>query len=116
MFKKILKLFKKGAKAVPKGKDQAAVGGGFEWPSGMRIGVFGHTNSGKTVYFTVLNEECKVSKNLGLSVTDNITAGEFLANYRALWGLGSSCLPPEHPRRRTGSPTSRTCRHRPCRS
>ncbi len=90
MFKKIFKLFKKGAKAAPKGKDQAAVGGGFDWPSGMRIGVFGHSNSGKTVYFTVLNEECKVSKNLGLSVTDNITAGEFLANYRALWGLGTS--------------------------
>jgi hypothetical protein len=90
VFKKIFKLFKKGAKAAPKGKDQAAVGGGFDWPSGMRIGVFGHSNSGKTVYFTVLNEECKVSKNLGLSVTDNITAGEFLANYRALWGLGTS--------------------------
>ncbi len=86
---KIFKLFKKGAKAAPKGKDQV-VGGGFDWPSGMRIGVFGHSNSGKTVYFTVLNEECKVSKNLGLSVTDNITAGEFLANYRALWGLGTS--------------------------
>jgi len=87
---KILKLFKKGAKAMPKGKGQVAAGGGFDWPSGLRIGVFGHANSGKTVYFTVLNEECKVSKNLGLSVTDNPTAGEFLTNYRALWGLGTS--------------------------
>jgi len=87
---KILKLFKKGAKAMPKGKGDVAGGGGFDWPSGLRIGVFGHANSGKTVYFTVLNEECKVSKDLGLSVTDNLTAGEFLTNYRALWGLGTS--------------------------
>ncbi len=86
---KILKLFKKGAKHVPKGSAGAVVSD-FDWPSGMRIGVFGHANSGKTVYFTVLNEDCKVSKELGLSVTDNPTAGEFLANYRAIWGLGTS--------------------------
>ncbi|MDH3889901.1 MAG: hypothetical protein OEV49_02355 [candidate division Zixibacteria bacterium] len=89
MFKKILKLGKKGAKHVPKGGAPAA-SSGIEWPPGMRIGVFGHANSGKTVYFTVLNEECKVSKDLGLSVTDNPTAGEFLSNYRAIWGLGTS--------------------------
>lgn len=87
---KILKLFKKGAKHAPKGKGQVAAGGGIDWPSGMRIGVYGHANAGKTVYFTVLNEESKISKDLGLSVTDNITAGEFLTNYRALWGLGTS--------------------------
>jgi hypothetical protein len=86
---KIFKLFKKGAKHAPKGKRGAAASG-FDWPSGMRIGVFGHSNCGKTVYFTVLNEESKVSRDLGLSVTDNPTAGEFLTNYRAIWGLGTS--------------------------
>lgn len=86
---KIFKLFKKGAKHAPKGKGGTAASA-FDWPSGMRIGVFGHSNCGKTVYFTVLNEECKVSRDLGLSVTDNATAGEFLTNYRAIWGLGTS--------------------------
>lgn len=82
------KLFKKGSKSASAGKGKA--GGAFEWPSGVRIGVFGHTNSGKTVSYTVLNEECKISRDLQLSVTDNATAGEFLRNYRALWGLSTS--------------------------
>jgi hypothetical protein len=86
---KIFKIFKKGSKLAGKKKGQKPAGG-FDWPSGVRIGVFGHTNSGKTVYFTVLNEECKVSRGLQLSVTDNATAGEFLKNYRAIWGLGTS--------------------------
>lgn len=65
-------------------------GGGLTWPAGTRIGIFGHDNSGKTVYYTVLNEECKISKDLQISVTDNSTAGEFLSNYRSIWGLGST--------------------------
>jgi len=87
-FGKIFKVFKKGSKLAGKGKGKA--GAEFEWPSGLRIGVFGHANSGKTVTFTVLNEECKVSRDLQVSVTDNPTAAEFLRNYRAIWGLGSS--------------------------
>lgn len=88
-FGKIFKVFKKGKKAASAaGGGQAS--GGFDWPSGLRIGVYGHANSGKTVYFTVLNEESKIARNLQLSVNDNITAGEFLANYRALWGIGAT--------------------------
>lgn len=86
---KIFKVFKKGTKAASKQKGKK-VEGGFEWPPGVRIGVYGHANSGKTVYFTVLNEECKVAKNLQISVTDNATAGEFLTNYRAIWGMGTA--------------------------
>ncbi len=88
-FGKIFKIFKKGSKAAQKRKGQKA-SGGFDWPSGVRIGVYGHTNAGKTVYFTVLNEECKIARDLQLSVTDNATAGEFLTNYRSLWGLGTT--------------------------
>ncbi|MEE9443256.1 MAG: GTPase domain-containing protein [candidate division Zixibacteria bacterium] len=86
---KIFKFFKKGAKAAggAKGKKGETPS---HWPSGTRIGIYGHSNSGKTVYFTVLNEECKISKRLQISVTDNITAGEFLSNYRSLWGLGTA--------------------------
>ncbi|MDD3731123.1 MAG: hypothetical protein PHU88_01970 [candidate division Zixibacteria bacterium] len=86
----ILKIFKKGSKAAGKHKGKKGPAPGKSWPSGIRIGVFGHANSGKTIYFTVLNEECKISKNLQISVTDNATAGEFLNNYRSIWGLGTS--------------------------
>jgi len=88
-FGAIFKIFKKGSKAASRGKGKKAAGG-FTWPSGIRIGIYGHSNSGKTVYYTVLNEECKISKKLQISVTDNATAGEFLANYRSLWGLGTA--------------------------
>jgi hypothetical protein len=89
-FGKVFKVFKKGAKATSKRKGKgAAAAGGFEWPSGVRIGLYGHDNSGKTVYFTVLNEECKISRNLQISVTDNATAAEFLTNYRRIWGVGT---------------------------
>lgn len=88
-FGKIFKILKKGSKAAGKPKGQKP-SGGFEWPSGLRLGLFGHANSGKTVYYTVLNEECKISRKVQLSVTDNATAGEFLKNYRSLWGLGTT--------------------------
>ncbi|MBD3401928.1 hypothetical protein GF420_03455 [candidate division GN15 bacterium] len=83
---KIFGFLKKGAKAASKSKGKDA--GGIEWPDGIRVGLYGHANSGKTVYYTVLNEECKIAKDLQISVTDNATSGEFLANYRAIWGLG----------------------------
>jgi hypothetical protein len=88
-FAKIFKFGKKGAKAAGKRKGKKSVEA-VRWPSGTRIGVFGHANSGKTVYFTVLNEECKISKKLQISVTDTATAGEFLSHYRAIWGLGTA--------------------------
>lgn len=87
---KFFKLFKKGAKAASKQKGKKGPAKKSSWPSGTRIGIFGHANAGKTVYLTVLNEECKISKKLQISVTDNRTAGEFLSNYRSIWGLGSS--------------------------
>jgi len=88
-FAKIFKIFKKGAKAAGKRKGKKS-GEPVRWPGGTRIGVFGHANSGKTVYFTVLNEDCKISKKLQISVTDTATAGEFLSNYRSIWGLGTA--------------------------
>jgi hypothetical protein len=85
-FGKIINLFKKGGRAAPKGKGKGA----FEWPAGIRIGVFGNANAGKTVYFTVLNEECKIARNLQISVTDNATSAEFLGHRREIWGLGTT--------------------------
>ncbi len=88
-FSKIFKFGKKGAKIAAKRKGKKGAEP-VRWPSGTRIGIFGHTNSGKTVYFTVLNEDCKISKRLQISVTDTATAGEFLSNYRNIWGLGTA--------------------------
>jgi hypothetical protein len=85
---KLLGFGKKGYKAASKRKGGKAAE--VSWPPGIRVGVFGHTNVGKTVYFTVLNEECKIAKDLQISVTDNATAGEFLANYRSIWGLDTA--------------------------
>ena len=88
-FSKLFKIFKKGSKvaAGQKGKKSGRDKGPR---SGLHIGIYGHANTGKTVYFTVLNEECKISKRLQISVTDNATAGEFLSNYRSIWGLGTA--------------------------
>jgi len=86
---KIFKIFKKGSKMAASGQGGGAVSE-FDWPSGTRIAVYGHANCGKTVFFTVLNEDCKVSRDLQISVTDNATAGEFLSNYRAIWGIGET--------------------------
>jgi len=86
---KIFKIFKKGAKTAAKRKGKKGEEP-VRWPGGTRIGVFGHANCGKTVYFTVLNEDCKIAKRLQISVTDTATAGMFLSNYRNIWGLGTA--------------------------
>jgi len=86
---KILGIFKKGSKAASKLKGKRGGGKEGAWPPGTRIGVYGHSNSGKTVYFTVLNEECKIGRDLQLSITDDATAGEILSNYRSLWGVAT---------------------------
>ncbi len=85
---KLFKFGKKGAKMAQKsgGKKTESA---FAWPPGLKVGVYGHANAGKTTYFTVLNEDCKIASNLQISVTDNATAGEFLTNYRKIWGLGT---------------------------
>ncbi len=88
-FAKVFKIFKKGAKVAGKRKGKKPAEP-VRWPGGTRIGIFGHANAGKTVYFTVLNEDCKISKKLQISVTDTATAGEFLSNYRSIWGLGTA--------------------------
>ncbi len=83
IFKSLGKVFKGGSGSGKKSKSA------FDWPSGTKIAVYGHANSGKTVYFTVLNEECKMGKDLQLSITDTGTASDILSNYRALWGVGT---------------------------
>ena len=84
---KLFKLAKKGAKRSkkPGGPGFAAA----KWPAGARIGVFGHENTGKSVYFTVLYHASKVAKDLQISVTDTETSRQFLENYMSIWGFGT---------------------------
>ncbi len=86
---KIFGFLKKGAKKAGKGKKKGDKKQAV-WPSGTRVGVVGHTNAGKTCYFTVLNECSKTDKHLQVSVSDHTTAAEFLANYRSIWGLATA--------------------------
>jgi hypothetical protein len=83
---KLLKFGKKGAKAAS-GKKQDKDDSAYQWPDGIRVGLVGHSNSGKTVYLSVLHDDCKTARDLQLSVSDSVTAGELLANHRKMWGL-----------------------------
>ncbi len=85
---KLLKFAKKGSKRAQKSKGAAAAAAAA-WPPGIKIGVFGHENTGKTSYFTVLYHQSKIDKKIQISVTDNDTSSEFLANYMAIWGFDS---------------------------
>ena len=82
---KLFKFIKKGAKKASKSAGDS--GAATQWPKGTKIGIFGHKNTGKTVYLTVLHHEGKVAKNIQISVTHNYTSAEFLENFRSLWGI-----------------------------
>ena len=61
-FAKIFKFAKKGSKKVRKSKGGGAAAP-VKWPDGIRVGVFGHENSGKTVFFTSLYTKSKSTKD-----------------------------------------------------
>ena len=82
---KIFKLGQKGSKRIKKAKGGAAPAAA--WPEGTRVGVFGHENSGKTVFFTALYTQSKTTNNFHVSVRDNATANEFFRNDMAIKGV-----------------------------
>jgi hypothetical protein len=82
---KVFKLGQKGAKRAKKLKGGAAQAAA--WPEGTRVGVFGHENSGKTVFFTALYTQSKTTANFHVSVRDNATANEFFKNDMAIKGV-----------------------------
>jgi GTPase SAR1 family protein len=88
----ILKIFKyaqkgaqKGAKKAKRRKSGAVAAPA--WPEGTKVGVFGHENSGKTVFFTALYTQSKTTNNFHVSVRDNATANEFFKNDMAIKGV-----------------------------
>jgi len=84
-FAKVFKLGQKGAKRIKKAKGGAAPPPA--WPEGTKVGVFGHENSGKTVFFTALYTQSKTTNNFHISVRDNATANEFFRNDMAIKGV-----------------------------
>lgn len=84
-FIKIFKFAQKGSKKIKRAK--GAAGPPPKWPEGTRVGVFGHENSGKTVFFTSLYTQSKTAGNFHISVRDNATANEFFRNDMAIKGV-----------------------------
>ncbi|MCX5753758.1 MAG: hypothetical protein NTW97_08970, partial [Candidatus Krumholzibacteria bacterium] len=84
-FAKIFKIGQKGAKRIKRSKGGAAPAAA--WPEGTRVGVFGHENSGKTVFFTALYTQSKTTNDFHISVRDNATANEFFRNDMAIKGV-----------------------------
>ncbi|MBN2183973.1 MAG: GTPase domain-containing protein [Candidatus Krumholzibacteriota bacterium] len=84
----LFKFAKKGSKKIKKSRGGSGAGK-QKYPPGIRIGIFGHENTSKTVYLTVLYHQSKIDKKLQISVTDNDTSNEFLSNYMSIWGFDS---------------------------
>lgn len=84
---KIISLFKKLSikarkKEKAEGKEKA------EFPPGTKIGLFGHANVGKTVFYTVLFETTRYDPKFKLDTRDHQTAAELLRNWEDMTGLG----------------------------
>ena len=80
LLKKLFKKAKPGKK--PEDKEKA------EFPPGTKIGLFGHTNVGKTVFFTVLFETARNDPKFKLDAREHQTAAELLRNWEDMTGLG----------------------------
>lgn len=82
MLKKAFSVFKKTAK---KREGEQAADAPFEKDDNVVL-VFGHSNAGKTVYFSVLYELLKGQSGFKLSPLDNPTAQALIENYNIMRG------------------------------
>jgi hypothetical protein len=80
LMKKAFLIFKKKSAPPPKGADAP-----FEHDDNVVL-VFGHSNAGKTVYFSVLYELLKGNADFKLSPLDNETAANLIENYNLMRG------------------------------
>lgn len=80
LLKKLFSKVKTGKK--PESKEKA------EFPPGTKIGLFGHANVGKTVFFTVLFETTRYDPEFKLDSRDTKTASELVKNFEDMTGLG----------------------------
>jgi hypothetical protein len=80
LIKKAFGIFKKKSAPPPKAADAP-----FEHDDNVVL-VFGHSNAGKTVYFSVLYELLKGNADFKLSPLDNETAANLIENYNLMRG------------------------------
>lgn len=80
LVKKAFGIFKKKSAPPPK-----EAGAPFEHDDNVVL-VFGHSNAGKTVYFSVLYELLKGNADFKLSPLDNETAANLIENYNLMRG------------------------------
>jgi len=80
LVKKGFGIFKKKSAAPAKAADAP-----FEHDDNVVL-VFGHSNAGKTVYFSVLYELLKGNEDFKLSPLDNDTAANLIENYNSMRG------------------------------
>ncbi len=80
LIKKAFGIFKKKSALPPKAADAP-----FEHDDNVVL-VFGHSNAGKTVYFSVLYELLKGNADFKLSPLDNETAANLIENYNLMRG------------------------------
>jgi hypothetical protein len=80
LIKKAFGVFKKKSAPPPKAADAP-----FEHDDNVVL-VFGHSNAGKTVYFSVLYELLKGNADFKLSPLDNETAANLIENYNLMRG------------------------------
>jgi hypothetical protein len=84
LIKKVFAAFKKKSKAEAEA-DKGAAGAPFEKDDNVVL-VFGHSNAGKTVYFSVLYELLKGDSAYKLSPLDNETAANLIENFNLMRG------------------------------
>ncbi|MCC6961823.1 MAG: hypothetical protein IT585_01080 [candidate division Zixibacteria bacterium] len=83
LIKKAFGIFKKASAVPPPAKGAADIP--FQ-PDDNVVLVFGHSNAGKTVYFSVLYELLKGNPEYKLSPLDNETAAALIENYNLMRG------------------------------
>ncbi len=84
LIKKVFAAFKKKSKQAAEA-DKGAAGAPFEKDDNV-VMVFGHSNAGKTVYFSVLYELLKGDSSYKLSPLDNETAAALIENFNLMRG------------------------------
>ncbi len=83
LIKKAFGIFKKASATPPPAKGAADIP--FQHDDNVVL-VFGHSNAGKTVYFSVLYELLKGNPDYKLSPLDNETAAALIENYNLMRG------------------------------
>lgn len=84
LFKFIANIFKKIKKLFGGGKKKGQAGGAERLPGERRIGIYGPSNVGKSVFFTMLYKACKTGRDFRLDPDDHQTGLQLVNNLNTL--------------------------------